>query len=97
MVLYPSRAIAPHLETEANSIRRIYYFRPTDKQGLDGFVQDLKTSDWLKEIAYEIMKQSGLRELKRHRFLRALWASGVAYLASATFQVLRSLEALALG
>ncbi len=97
MVLYPSRAVAPHLETEADSIRRTYYFRPTDSQGLNDFVQDLKTSDWLKEIGYEIMKQSGLREFKRNRFLRALWASGITYLVAASVHVLRSLEAFPLG
>ncbi|MCZ6761727.1 MAG: hypothetical protein O7C03_01870, partial [Gammaproteobacteria bacterium] len=93
LVLYPSRAIAPHLETETDSLRRTYYFRPTESQGLNGFVQDLKACDWLKEIGYEIMKQSGLRELKRHRFLRALWAAGVTYLVAATIQILRSMEA----
>jgi hypothetical protein len=96
LVLYPSRAIAPHLETEANSIRHTYYFRPTESRGLNSFVQDLKASDWLKEIGYEIMKQSGLRELKRHRFLRALWAAGVTYIVAATIQILRSMEAFPL-
>ena len=96
LVLYPSRAIAPHLETEADSVRHTYYFRPTESLGLNGFVQDLKACDWLKEIGYEIMKQSGLRELKRHRFLRALWATGATYLVAATIHILRSLEAFPL-
>ena len=56
---------------------------------MNGFVQDLKACDWLKEIGYEIMKQSGLRELKRRRFLRALWATGITYLVVATIQILR--------
>jgi len=93
---YPSRSMAPYFETEADSVRRTYYFRPAESLGLNGFVQDLKACDWLKEIAYEIMKQSGLRELKRRRFLRALWATGVTYLVAATIQILRSLEAFAL-
>ncbi len=96
LVLYPSRSLAPHLETEADSVRRTYYFRPTESLGLNGFVQDLKACDWLKEIGYEIMKQSGLRELKRHRFLRALWATGATYLVAATIHILRSLEAFPL-
>ena len=96
MVLYPSRAIAPYLETESDSLRRTFYFRPTESQGLNGFVQDLKACDWLKEIGYEIMKQSGLREFKRHRFLRALWACVITYLVVATIQILRSLEAFPL-
>ncbi len=96
LVLYPSRSLAPHLETEADSVRHTYYFRPTVTLGLNGFVQDLKACDWLKEIGYEIMKQSSLRELKRHRFLRALWAAGVTYLVAATIQILRSMEAFPL-
>ena len=93
MVLYPSRSIAPYLETEAASIRHTYYFRPTESLRFNEFVQDLKACDWLKEIGYEIMKQSGLRELKRRRFLRALWACGITYLVVTTIQILRSLEA----
>ena len=42
------------------------------------------------------MKQSGLRELKRSRFLRALWATGITYLVAATIHILRSLEAFPL-
>ena len=92
--LVVNESAVPFIDIVANI--NTYYFRPAESLGLNGFVQDLKACDWLKEIGYEIMKQSGLRELKRRRFLRALWATGVTYLVAATIQILRSLEAFAL-
>lgn len=91
MVLYPSRKAAPDLEPKAESNGHCFYYRPTGLIGQSTFNQHLLACDWQSEIGYEIMKVSGLRELKRRRFLRALRATGVSYIALITFQILQTL------
>ena len=43
-----------------------------------------------KEIAYEIVKTAGLREIKRRRFLRALWAATMSFVVMFLVQLLRA-------
>ena len=94
MVLYPSRTISPEIGKEVGFLKYTYYFRPSSSNPMSRYLEDIRTCDWVSEIAYEIMKLSGLRELKRHRFLYALWATGASYSAMIGSHILRSMGAL---
>ncbi len=54
----------------------------------------VNASDPKKEIAYEILKIAGLREIKRRRFLRALWAAAMSFVVLFLGQVLRAEDLL---
>ena len=90
-VLYPSRTI---FGEEVAALKHTYYFRPSNSNNMSKYLNDIRTCDWVSEIVYEIMKLSGLRELKRRRFLTALWATATSYILLVGLQTLRSMEAL---
>lgn len=96
MVLYPTRNISPNIGEQVETLKHTYYFRPSNKNNMSDLVRDIKTCDWVSEIAYEIMKLSGLREIKRRRFLNALWASCISFILVISLQILRSVEAISL-
>ena len=93
-VLYPSRTISPNIGEEVAALKHTYYFRPSNSNNMSKYLNDIRTCDWVSEIVYEIMKLSGLRELKRRRFLTALWATATSYILLVGLQTLRSTEAL---
>lgn len=91
-VLYPSRKLAPKLDNESTAkLKQVLYVDPNKHIG----VEDLKTAasrcDLLTEVAFELLKVSKLRELKRRRFLRALFAAGICFVFIFLSQVFRSL------
>lgn len=88
-VLYPSRTISPIIGEKINALKHVYYYRPSSADTMREYINDIHSSDWVSEIAYEIMKLSVLREVKRRRFLTALWATCLAYLALISFQLIR--------
>ena len=49
----------------------------------------MEAGDPKKEIAYEILKTANLREIKRRRFLRALWAAAISFVVLFLGQLLR--------
>jgi len=80
-VLYPSRKTAPLLSDEsAESLQHVLYVEPGRHSGVDELIRAANRADAIRELAFELLKVSRLRELKRRRFLRALFASGVAFL-----------------
>lgn len=88
-VLYPSRTISPKIGTKVSSLKHTYYYRPSSGQTMQEYLDNIHSCDWVDEIVYEIMKQSSLREIKRRRFLTALWATCITYLLLFTFQLTR--------
>jgi hypothetical protein len=78
-VLYPTRKTAPKLDSETGGIQRLLYVEPNGNDGPDAYIKALQHCDMAREYAYELFKVSKLRELKRHRFLRALFSCGIAY------------------
>jgi len=88
MVLYPSRKVAPKLAGAASSVRRVLYVEPDRVGDVDAFLEAADGCDWRREIAYELMKTSALRDLKRQRFLRALFAAALGFLLIFLGQVL---------
>jgi len=88
MVLYPSRKVAPKLAGSAGSVRHMFYVETDQVNEVDAYLESAKDCDWRREIAYELMKTSGLRDLKRARFLRALFAAALGFVLIFLAQVL---------
>ena len=81
-VLHPSRHSAPSLAKEPpKALQRVLYIDPDDHPNLEHLIAAAREADPEQEIAYELMKVSKLREIKRERFLRALFASGICFFA----------------
>lgn len=91
-VLYPSRKTAPKLEHEPTAKLEHILYVDTKKFGsVTELMEAAGRCDPLSEVAFELLKVSKLRELKRQRFLRALFAAGVCFVVLFTSQLLRSL------
>lgn len=90
-VLHPTRRTAPRLPSEPSTkLRHILYVDPAHHAGLEDLISAAGDADPAHEIAYELLKVSRLRELKRQRFLRALYAAGVCFLVLFASQMHRS-------
>jgi len=91
-VLYPSRKMAPRLASKPNVVLEHVLYVDPDKLGS---VTELKSAvdrcDPVNEIAFELLKVSKLREMKRIRFLRALFAAGFCFAAIFISHMTRSL------
>ena len=79
-VLYPSRKTVKHLASQSDKISRVLYLEPEKYSSLDEYIGDCDTANTHHELAYELFKVSILRELKRKRFVRALFSSAMAFL-----------------
>jgi hypothetical protein len=60
-------------------IKRLFFVNETHLNNIDTYLNSLKSADFVKELVYEHLKLAALRDLKRRRFLRALWASAIAF------------------
>lgn len=89
-VLYPSRKAAPRLDEQTGRARRTFYVEPEHIHDVAAHLAAVEAGDPKIEIAYEILKVAGLREIKRRRFLRALWASAASFVVIFLGQVLRA-------
>ncbi len=89
-VLYPSRKVAPRLGEQASFALRTFYVEPEHIHDVDAYLAAVEAGDPKKEIAYEIVKTAGLREIKRRRFLRALWAAAMSFVVMFLGQMLRA-------
>jgi hypothetical protein len=79
-VLYPSRKKAPRLANELTmKLEHILYIDPQRLGDLKELKEAAGRCDPISEIAFELLKVSMLRELKRRRFLRALFAAGICF------------------
>ena len=89
-VLYPSRKKAPSLGEQGSQAHRTFYVDPEHIHDVDAYLAAVDACDPKKEIAYEILKVAGLREIKRRRFLRALWAAAMSFVVMFLGQLLRA-------
>lgn len=78
-VLYPTRRTAPRTQKKPTSVNRCFYFRSDGEKDLDAYLTDITSADWTSEIAYEITRLSALRDLKRNRFVTAMFACGASF------------------
>lgn len=77
LVLYPSRIDKVTKKRNLQAVNGTMYFDSTRFTDADAYGGAVMTADWAKEIVYEIVKVSDIRDKKRKRFLRALyWAAG---------------------
>ncbi len=89
-VLYPSRRIAPVVDRGApKPIRSVLYVSNEAPRTLDQIRTNALAADPLDELSFELLKVSGLRDLKRRRFLRALFAALVSFVFLFVVQLLR--------
>ncbi len=91
VVLYPSRSIAPIIGDEAEDVCQNYYVATAVQKDLSTYLRNIEACDWRQEIAYEIMKVSNLRDRKRNRFIRALYASAFSFIVVIGLQILNTL------
>ncbi len=91
-VLYPTRKSAPHLADEMIvDIEQVLYVVPSRHRNVRTLIEAVDRADPANEIAFELLKVSALRELKRQRFLRALFSAGVCFAVLFASQLSRSI------
>lgn len=85
-VLYPSR-----WSIDTPSMRTLYV--PNAKTvSVDQFQDEIKRCNWEEVISTEIIQASRLRDLKRTRFVRALWAAAISYSLMFVVTIVRSAQ-----
>ena len=90
-VLHPSRKMAPKLGEKSSHVKRLFHVSNEYIKDVDSYLSDIDQCDIKAEISYELLKVSALREIKRIRFLRALYISGISFIIIFIFQLARSL------
>ena len=77
LVLYPARFNKTVTSVQPDDVQIVMYFDRRVFLNVDAYIKATNESDWAKEIVFEIMKVLGIRDIKRQRFLRALyWTAG---------------------
>ena len=79
LVLYPSRRMAPSLGVEEQDRPRVFYYSHREGRDLAAYRRDIERCDWRDEVITEIVMVSNLRDVKRKRFLRALYVTAASY------------------
>lgn len=79
-VLYPTRKTAPGVGTsEHNGSRHVLYLDASRKLSIGAVRMSALDADLLDAFSFELVAVSSLRELKRKRFLRGLYASALSF------------------
>jgi len=91
-VLYPSRMTAPKVDSVSDrSLKRVLYVETSRHRTVEDLEKAAASSDWVREMSFEVLKVSKLRELKRGRFIRALYAAAFSFAFLFAVQVWRVL------
>ena len=90
MVLYPSRVDKVTVNHSAQNISGVMYFDMEKFPHADDYTKAIMNADWAREVIYEIIKVSGIRDIKRTRFLRALYWAGGSFTMLFVSQMLRA-------
>lgn len=90
-VLYPTRKSIAGAASDGAMSRGLLYFSPGTHASLDAYLKALNEADGLRERTKELFVVTELRELKRKRFLRALFAAGLAFVMLFWAQIWRGL------
>ncbi len=80
-VLYPSRKSADKFANQSEATpEHVLYVDPTELGSVKELKEAVGRCDPIIEISFELLKVSQIRELKRLRFLRALFLAAAAFL-----------------
>ncbi len=80
-VLYPSRKSAEKFADQSEATpEHVLYVNPTKLGSIKALKEAVGRCDPIIEVSFELLKVSQLRELKRRRFLRALFSAAVVFL-----------------
>ena len=90
-VLYPTRKIVSSLRSTEFEDHGFYYVLPGQHESVANYLHNLRQSDLVEELSSEVLKMAELRDLKRRRFLRALWAAMISFIALFASQLIRSM------
>lgn len=91
-VLYPTRKIVPSLRSTLFEDHGYYYVLPGQHKSSQDYLTGLRQSNLPEELSAEVLKMAELRDLKRSRFLRALWAAMISFMALFSSQLIRSMD-----
>ncbi len=75
-VLYPTRRFAPSVLRNKDLVKGMFYMN--EVESVADYVDQLKQMDTEQELAYELLKVSYLRDLKRRHFLNALLCASIS-------------------
>ncbi len=90
LVLYPSRVDKVTKKRNLQAADGTMYFDSTKFTEADAYAAAVMRADWPKEIVFEIVKVSDIRDKKRVRFLRALYWTGASFFLLFVSQMLRA-------
>ena len=80
-VLYPSRKSAEKFAAQLEATpEHVLYVNPTNLGNVKALKEAVDRCDPIIEVSFELLKVSQLRDLKRRRFLRALFSAAVLFL-----------------
>ncbi len=80
-VLHPSRKSAEKFADQSEATpENVLYVDPAKLGSVKALEEAAARCDPIKEVSFELLTVSQLRELKRRRFLRALFLAGVVFL-----------------
>jgi len=86
-ILYPSRKMAPSILRSRKNVKGLFYLNPGDVESVHSYAKLLEEMNVEQEIAYELLKVSVLRDLKRKRFLRALVVASLSLITQFFIQI----------
>ncbi len=75
-VLYPTRRYAPSVMRNKELVKGMFYMNQVES--VADYVSQLNDMDTEQELAYELLKVSYLRDLKRRHFLNALLSASIS-------------------
>jgi hypothetical protein len=78
-VLWPMRRIEVELGDHSKAVHRSFFVRPDETRTLAQYVRAIEETDWVEELAFEVMKLARLRDSKQRRFRRALLGAALFY------------------
>lgn len=93
-VIYPTRKTAPGADQSSGvGAKRALYVDPAQHKDAASLLKQIEGADPSAEIAHELLVVSGLREMKRRRFLRALFSAGLCFTVIFLAHLVRSIGA----
>lgn len=90
LVLYPSRIDKTSTGQMPKNISGAMYFDRKQFPSIQQYADAVRDTDWVNEITFEIAKVSNIRDIKRVRFLRALYWTGGSFAILFLSQMLRA-------